>query len=625
MRYDLATMAQRSGLKRRETPIAPILMTAALSNELAAISRQIIKPWLEAGPRIMEIYGREIARRMQQDSIDELTSLFGTLGEQVDRLILDLTPAMQNWAFEVERWHRAKWTRGVLAGTDIDISTMIGPAEATETIAEFMARQTALIRNVSDDTRAKIADLVYRGLQQRTTSNVVGREITRITGLSRRRANRIAADQSVKLSSALDRQRQREAGLDHWKWRHSGKLHFRPDHKARDGNVYTDATAPADQPGELPFCGCVRQGIILLPSEQAAAQTAAPPPPKPKPEPKPEPVQRGFVSPINRNVTAETIKVAPRLKVQKQLTEEFKRAASDNRYQARKEFRSRLDSDFGKASFSAAFDDETVSMIAALKPELDDLARQIGIPPLRGFKTVTGHKAMANQGDGVMAINPEYFNTFAMSVGGRSTNAGLVKLEQQMLAIKGDMQPMIDRVTKLREEMQALGTVNHPSWGPLYDEQGKLLKELSKLRDKHDKLWRKFRTADRKTSEAVSEWKPGDDPKLRPYTVDHYFADGVDRARTILFHEFGHHVHQYLKREGPRRQFGTPPLERDLITYWRRDTHDPVQRARLASKYGTEDQYEWFAENFAAYTMGRKDLVSPTALELIERIFNGAY
>jgi hypothetical protein len=281
MKYDLAMMAKRQGLKRRETPFAPILMTSAFSDSLATISRTILAPWLNAKSQISEIYARELARRLQQDAIDDLTSLFAALGGEVDRLILDLTPAMQNWAIQVEGWHRGKWSRSVLAGTDVDISTMIGPTDSIETIDAFMARQTALIRKVSDDTRAKIADLVYRGLQQRLASNVVGREIARITGLSRKRANRIAADQSVKLASALDAQRQREAGLTVWKWRHSGKLHFRPEHKARDGNLYADLPAdrgttsmgeiiseppePDDLPGIPPYCGCVRQAVLILP------------------------------------------------------------------------------------------------------------------------------------------------------------------------------------------------------------------------------------------------------------------------------------------------------------------------------------------------------------------------
>lgn len=264
MRYELEAMAMRGGLKRRETTFAPILTTQAQHNTLARIEHRALDPWYGSRDRVMEIYARELERRLQTDAIDELTSLFAQLGDEVSRLILDLTPAMQQWAIGLELWHRGKWARTVLAGTDVDISTLIGPTDSLESIETFMARQTALIRDISDQARARIADIVYRGLQNRIPSRDVGKQISEALSMARRRANRIAADQATKLAAALDRQRQREAGLDHWKWKHSGKLHFRPEHKRRDGNIYTDETAPEDEPGELPFCGCVRQGVLII-------------------------------------------------------------------------------------------------------------------------------------------------------------------------------------------------------------------------------------------------------------------------------------------------------------------------------------------------------------------------
>ena len=285
MKYDLATMAARQGIKRRKTVFSPIRMTSALASDLASIDRQIITPWLNSRSVIIAFYARELERRLQQDAIDELTSLLAALGAEVDRLILDLTPSLQTWAFRVEGWHRGKWSRSVLAGTDVEISTLIGPVDAIEAIETFMARQTALIRNVSDEARGRIADIVYRGLQQRLPSRQVGKAITEALGLSRRRANRIAADQSTKLAAALDAQRQREAGLSEYRYRHSGKLHFRPQHKARDGRIFELNTnrevefkngkktytghviEDGDAPGEPPFCGCVREGLLVIDGE----------------------------------------------------------------------------------------------------------------------------------------------------------------------------------------------------------------------------------------------------------------------------------------------------------------------------------------------------------------------
>jgi hypothetical protein len=267
MRFDLAAMVRRAGIRRRQITFRPIRTTQAQAQSLAVIYRRMLAPWLEARPRIEEAYQRELDRVLTTDSIDDLAGLFDELGEMVERLVLTLTPDLRDWAFRVERWHRQRWVGTVLSGAGVDLQYLIGPAEAQETIEAFMARNTALVKDISRQAQGRISDAVFRGIQQRTPAREVGRTIGEALGMARKRANLIARDQAVKLASALDRQRQREAGLDTWKWNHSDKLNFRPEHKARDGEQYTDETAPEDEPGELPFCGCVRQAVLVLDGE----------------------------------------------------------------------------------------------------------------------------------------------------------------------------------------------------------------------------------------------------------------------------------------------------------------------------------------------------------------------
>ncbi len=280
MRYDLAAMAARAGKRRKIVTFAPIPSTKAQADSLARINRRILAPWLDARQRITDAYAAELARVLTTDSIDDLTGLFAELAAQVERLVLELTPALRDWAFRVEQVHRGKWARTVLAGADVDVSYLIGPADAQESIEQFLARNTALVKDTATQAQGRISDAVFRGLQARKPAREVGREIADALGMARKRSDRIAADQAVKLSSALDAQRQREAGLTVWKWKHSGKLHPRSWHKERDGNLYADDKVdqgklangdvvaeppePDDQPGVPPFCGCVRQGVLVF-------------------------------------------------------------------------------------------------------------------------------------------------------------------------------------------------------------------------------------------------------------------------------------------------------------------------------------------------------------------------
>jgi uncharacterized protein with gpF-like domain len=263
-RYDLAFMARRAGTRRKLITFAPIITTKAQVSSLAANYRRMLAPWLDSRRVIEAAYARELDRVLQTDAIDDLTSLFAALAEEVNRLVLTLTPDLRDWALRVESWHRNRWANTVLAGANVDIRYLIGPADAQEAIEAVLARNAALVKDIGRQAEARISDAVFRGIQARTPAREVGKEIAEALGLARKRANRIAADQAVKLASALDRQRQREAGLDSWKWKHSGKLHPRLWHQKRDGKIYTDETAPEDEPGELPFCGCVRQAVLVI-------------------------------------------------------------------------------------------------------------------------------------------------------------------------------------------------------------------------------------------------------------------------------------------------------------------------------------------------------------------------
>lgn len=272
MRFDLKRMALRKKRRTRDVTLRPIIPTKAQANDLAAVLLRMLRPWTASVDRILVAYDRELARVLQHDSPEELGGMPDEVATEVNRLILELTPDLRRWALRREKWHRGKWVRAILAGLEVDAEMLIGPTDMEETIRAFLVRNTSLIRDVNQQTRGKIADAVLRGIQQRTPTAKVAKEVREATGFARARARRIAADQSVKLSSALDRERQRQAGIDEVKWRHSGKVHARPHHEARDGKLYeldtgrqvdgADVIEPGDRPGEPPFCACLFQAHI---------------------------------------------------------------------------------------------------------------------------------------------------------------------------------------------------------------------------------------------------------------------------------------------------------------------------------------------------------------------------
>jgi SPP1 gp7 family putative phage head morphogenesis protein len=274
MKFDLRAMFMRRSNRRRTIVVRAIYPTLAQAGDLALIYLRVTKAIEARLPRLLAIYEKTLAQKLRTDSIDEMGVEINELDAELDRLVLELTPDLRRWAMRTERWHRGKWQRAVLDAVNITIETMLGEEEVRETIEAFLQRNVALVRNVSDEARGKIADSIFRGFNQRATAAEMAKEIREATAMARKRAIRIAGDQTVKLASALDAERQRQAGFEEWAWQHSGKKHPREHHKARDGKIYDLETNKAvdgsetiprdDTPGVPPFCGCVRRAVLTF-------------------------------------------------------------------------------------------------------------------------------------------------------------------------------------------------------------------------------------------------------------------------------------------------------------------------------------------------------------------------
>lgn len=266
MPLNLPRLARAQG-RRRAIALRPIVPTQAMASDLAAILVPAARIWAEALPRIMADYNPS---PLVTDSPAEMQAAIDqTASEFLMRLVTTITPSLRRWATRIESWHRTRWTSAVLAGTGVDLSTVLSASGTEETVGIFINRNVALVKNISDQAQARISDAVFRGYQQRLPAREVAKELRDAAGFARARAIRVASDQTSKLSAALDRERQAEAGLESFKWRHSMKLHPRQRHKERDGKVYklNDPTLQGDMPGDAPFCGCRAQAWIPLVEE----------------------------------------------------------------------------------------------------------------------------------------------------------------------------------------------------------------------------------------------------------------------------------------------------------------------------------------------------------------------
>jgi hypothetical protein len=284
MPFNLAAIVRRTqpGIRRKTIILRDIPPPTVMAGDLyRAVYAPVIEAWQRASERIVAEYARSISE-ITTDSPIDLESIIGETDTETRRLVLMLTPRLRDWAWRVESFVRRRFRGAILSAVGIDLATILGPETARQTVETFIARNVALVKSVSDQARSRISDTVFRGLTARSPVADVAREIADAIGMGRRRARGMASDQLSKLSAALASGRRREAGLDTYEYKHSGKLHPRPEHKARDGNLYSENPdrvgtnvngktvraasdiPPDDRASIPPWCGCRELSVLIL-------------------------------------------------------------------------------------------------------------------------------------------------------------------------------------------------------------------------------------------------------------------------------------------------------------------------------------------------------------------------
>jgi SPP1 gp7 family putative phage head morphogenesis protein len=164
--------------------------------------------------------------------------------------------------------------------------------EIQRDVDRFARDASLLIKDIGDkaarDIELLVQDAVYRG----TMTSELSQQIEGIlSGIMQdqqdkvqARAALIARDQIGKLNGNINRTRQEAAGLKRYRWRTNMDGRQRPEHSARNGQIFSWDKPPADgHPGQAVLCRCGAEPVFeeddfgLTPEELAeeAAEIAA--------------------------------------------------------------------------------------------------------------------------------------------------------------------------------------------------------------------------------------------------------------------------------------------------------------------------------------------------------------
>lgn len=157
----------------------------------------------------------------------------------------------------------------------LTIKTFQMPAGLYDKVLASTAENIGLIKSIPAQFQDRIQGIVMRSIQSGGQgSGQIFDEIKNLNQVTRHRAKLIAVDQTRKITSAMNEERMKAAGVKQFEWIHSGGgAEPRSLHKKYDGKIFDMDNPPVIEdrgknkgqvgfPGELINCRCRMRPVI---------------------------------------------------------------------------------------------------------------------------------------------------------------------------------------------------------------------------------------------------------------------------------------------------------------------------------------------------------------------------
>ena len=164
-----------------------------------------------------------------------------------------------------------EWKRAVKATLGIDIREdyYLGDFYA-EQLEKWVSDNVDLIKTIPEDALEKMKDIVYEGFTSGKTTTRMVKEIRMVYGVSRRRAELIARDQTAKLNGQIQRAQQMDAGITEYIWTDCRDGRVRDRHRELHGKpcrwdnppIMDEKTGRRCHPGEDYQCRCIGRPVF---------------------------------------------------------------------------------------------------------------------------------------------------------------------------------------------------------------------------------------------------------------------------------------------------------------------------------------------------------------------------
>jgi len=129
----------------------------------------------------------------------------------------------------------------------------------------WVAANTSLIKNMPQQYLTQVDAVVRAGVAQGVGVKGLAKELAKIEGIDKRRAELIASDQIGKANASLSQYRQKDLGIEEYEWSSSNDSRVRPTHAEAEGKIFRWDTPPAStggHPGYPVRCRCTALAVF---------------------------------------------------------------------------------------------------------------------------------------------------------------------------------------------------------------------------------------------------------------------------------------------------------------------------------------------------------------------------
>lgn len=226
---------------------------------------------------VLPAYERVGVAVLRNDNIDDLNNAFNRYKSLADDAAEKVKPYMQKIFEEMTFFHGRKFSDSLKKKIGVDILPAFGAAR-TQRIAELQLttdQNLSLIKSMSDSQLDRIKNIVYQDLRTgQVNIGKVRETMIKDFGMTKRKANFIARDQTHKFVSNLTKISSESIGADKYVWHNAGDRRVRGnpsglypdarhDHWAREGEIFYYARPPAGgNPGQDYNCRCYAEVVL---------------------------------------------------------------------------------------------------------------------------------------------------------------------------------------------------------------------------------------------------------------------------------------------------------------------------------------------------------------------------